>query len=402
MEQPKLSLASPLASASPSQTLGAAPAQSRPSDVPAAEAAPDSAAAPCSPHLQPSAPAAVSPLQPAAPVPPSASKWRTAAAIQDSSDDDDAPPTTATAPVRRAQSTVLADSSDEEQDASALARPPRRRLKSKAAAVLDDSSDDDDDDNVSGRGSRLGRRVAQAASAVNAADSASDGASNAGYQDFDHLGSDGEEDSMGSFIVDDDDDDDDDDDCGGGGSADESLSLGEEDSGTDSESESDGNKKGGAVSRGAGRLPKKDKEHRNGMRQAGFSPASPASPPVTPEPPRTPAPKMTPKVAGTPAQRRRAFVARRDALVARYLKEFNSSVFDARLPADLQVEWSTRLNTTAGRAILKRKGSVRTAHIELSTKVRRRAQGWGRERAATVYVEKEGNSSSSETRRTWQ
>jgi predicted SprT family Zn-dependent metalloprotease len=55
-------------------------------------------------------------------------------------------------------------------------------------------------------------------------------------------------------------------------------------------------------------------------------------------------------------------------------KEFNRRVFDARLPEDMPIEWSNKLNTTAGRCHTKRERQgfsdwAYSARIELSTKV---------------------------------
>ncbi|KXS17883.1 hypothetical protein M427DRAFT_96492, partial [Gonapodya prolifera JEL478] len=65
----------------------------------------------------------------------------------------------------------------------------------------------------------------------------------------------------------------------------------------------------------------------------------------------------------------------RDKLTGELFAEFNRNVFSDGLPKDMRVEWSKRLNTTAGRCYTKRcveyvNGDwIFTARIELSTKV---------------------------------
>ncbi|CAE6371373.1 unnamed protein product [Rhizoctonia solani] len=109
------------------------------------------------------------------------------------------------------------------------------------------------------------------------------------------------------------------------------------------------------------------------------------APPETPRP--RPRPKPKPKApsavlasASVPAMSSPKSVPRNQAKVLQAMAialfaELNDSVFDGKLPSDCPIEWSKKLNTTAGRAHWKRirdaNGRV-TRHdtrIELSTKV---------------------------------
>ena len=59
----------------------------------------------------------------------------------------------------------------------------------------------------------------------------------------------------------------------------------------------------------------------------------------------------------------------------KFYAEFNRTVFDCQLPFDLQIDWSVRLNKTAGltytnfKPIDQNGDRIRHARIELSTKV---------------------------------
>ncbi|KAJ3146393.1 hypothetical protein HDU89_006259 [Geranomyces variabilis] len=76
----------------------------------------------------------------------------------------------------------------------------------------------------------------------------------------------------------------------------------------------------------------------------------------------TPTRKATPSTA--------AFARKRVALARALFEEFNATAFEGLLPRDLDIAWSRRLNTTAGRCFQSRTPQGdRTARIELSTKV---------------------------------
>ena len=74
---------------------------------------------------------------------------------------------------------------------------------------------------------------------------------------------------------------------------------------------------------------------------------------------------------GTPAKTptERSFKSQREPLAQSWYQTFNTNAFQAALPNQMELTWSNTLNTTAGRALLKRRGEVFTASIELSTKV---------------------------------
>ena len=69
----------------------------------------------------------------------------------------------------------------------------------------------------------------------------------------------------------------------------------------------------------------------------------------------------------TPVQRQ--FSKHRETIAAELYAEYNKRVFGNVLPTDMKIVWSNTLNTTAGRAVLMRRGPEHTASIELSTKV---------------------------------
>ncbi|EDQ90998.1 uncharacterized protein MONBRDRAFT_23840 [Monosiga brevicollis MX1] len=96
---------------------------------------------------------------------------------------------------------------------------------------------------------------------------------------------------------------------------------------------------------------------------------------------RTPCTPTTPTVSRSNAKTNKSKVAfrqsqsmfrrSREHLASQLFQEYNVQVFDRQLPQDLELKWSNRLNTTAGRAVLRlqRATGHRTASIELSTKV---------------------------------
>ena len=80
--------------------------------------------------------------------------------------------------------------------------------------------------------------------------------------------------------------------------------------------------------------------------------------------------QQTPKKAATPAQpTNRKFKQQRTEITAALYAEYNARIFGSVLPADLKIVWSNTLNTTAGRAVLTRRGDMHSASIELSSKV---------------------------------
>ncbi|CAE6421148.1 unnamed protein product [Rhizoctonia solani] len=123
-----------------------------------------------------------------------------------------------------------------------------------------------------------------------------------------------------------------------------------------------------------------DSEHRNGA-QADINEG--IIPSETPRPRPRPRPKARPAAltsASVPAALSPKPIPRNQAKVLQAVAitlfaELNNSVFDGGLPKDCPIEWSKKLNTTAGRAHWKRirdAGGKITRHdtrIELSTKV---------------------------------
>ena len=61
--------------------------------------------------------------------------------------------------------------------------------------------------------------------------------------------------------------------------------------------------------------------------------------------------------------------ARRGPLTASLYQEFNTSIFGDKLPSDLSITWNARLLRTAGLTHMRALGSVRTARIDLASKV---------------------------------
>ncbi|KAJ3176149.1 hypothetical protein HDU87_005527 [Geranomyces variabilis] len=79
---------------------------------------------------------------------------------------------------------------------------------------------------------------------------------------------------------------------------------------------------------------------------------------------------LTPSPTGKSTPSTAAFARKRVALSRALFEEFNNTAFEGRLPTDLEIAWSRRLNTTAGRCFQSRiTQGERTARIELSTKV---------------------------------
>lgn len=68
--------------------------------------------------------------------------------------------------------------------------------------------------------------------------------------------------------------------------------------------------------------------------------------------PRTlaPRPRAVTTSKKAPAKKEVPFVKRRDELAERLVEFLNSEVFDNKLPSELDLVWSKRLNTTAGKA----------------------------------------------------
>ena len=73
-------------------------------------------------------------------------------------------------------------------------------------------------------------------------------------------------------------------------------------------------------------------------------------------------------VPGTPAYKRQ-FNKTRDQIVKGLFSEYNRTVFNTRLPEDLQITWNKRMTKTAGFCYLSKALNIRNARIELSDKV---------------------------------
>lgn len=73
--------------------------------------------------------------------------------------------------------------------------------------------------------------------------------------------------------------------------------------------------------------------------------------------------------ARKPVMSFRAFAQRREALTREVFEEVNLRVFKSRVPPDLSITWSKKLNTTAGLTYCSKKSGHFAARIELSTKV---------------------------------
>ena len=63
------------------------------------------------------------------------------------------------------------------------------------------------------------------------------------------------------------------------------------------------------------------------------------------------------------------FLSIREAKAHELYLEFNTTIFDDRLPLDMKILWKTRLHTTSGQTLLVQQGSAKSATIQLSTKV---------------------------------
>ncbi|KAL1922550.1 uncharacterized protein VTP21DRAFT_10089 [Calcarisporiella thermophila] len=92
--------------------------------------------------------------------------------------------------------------------------------------------------------------------------------------------------------------------------------------------------------------------------------------------PRTPFRDIQSKLLVTPSKTpaaKRAFRNKREQMARDFFRELNEEVFSDKLPEDLEIGWSAGLNTTAGRAFLKREYKrdswKHSARIELSSKV---------------------------------
>lgn len=78
---------------------------------------------------------------------------------------------------------------------------------------------------------------------------------------------------------------------------------------------------------------------------------------------------QTPKsVPGTPAYKRE-FKKIRDNVVKELFHLYNKTVFDNKLPDDLQITWNNRMTKTAGFCFYSKLGSKNSSRIELSDKV---------------------------------
>eukprot|EP01083_Nonionella_stella_P087502 243487_1 len=65
----------------------------------------------------------------------------------------------------------------------------------------------------------------------------------------------------------------------------------------------------------------------------------------------------------------RSFSFQKETLARNIFRTFNQRIFDSRLPEDLAIVWTVKLNTTAGRCFFRSELENRIARIELSTKV---------------------------------
>eukprot|EP01113_Clastostelium_recurvatum_P049699 TRINITY_DN9253_c0_g1_i1.p1 TRINITY_DN9253_c0_g1~~TRINITY_DN9253_c0_g1_i1.p1 ORF type:complete len:504 (-),score=86.43 TRINITY_DN9253_c0_g1_i1:165-1676(-) len=78
--------------------------------------------------------------------------------------------------------------------------------------------------------------------------------------------------------------------------------------------------------------------------------------------------KPRPTIISTPSHQRNFHKTSREAAAQLYA-QFNKHIFEDKLPKDLLVEWSSSLNTTAGKTHCRVSDGVYVAHIELATKV---------------------------------
>jgi hypothetical protein len=99
-----------------------------------------------------------------------------------------------------------------------------------------------------------------------------------------------------------------------------------------------------------------------------FKTPATSKPAVTAQTPFFTPAKHTPRTPAAPATSSQ-FKRDRERLAANWFASFNERVFGQAIPADMPLVWSNTLQTTAGRALLKRRGEHYSAAIELSTKV---------------------------------
>ncbi|KZT53838.1 hypothetical protein CALCODRAFT_439502 [Calocera cornea HHB12733] len=103
-------------------------------------------------------------------------------------------------------------------------------------------------------------------------------------------------------------------------------------------------------------------------------PSSPRKTTARPRARKTPSKYNIDTPRKTPGRGRKALQAQLERLAEETVSQLNTRVFDGRIPEDMELIWSKRLNTTAGRAnwkrIRKESGDdVHQCSIELSTKV---------------------------------
>ncbi|PBL01461.1 hypothetical protein ARMGADRAFT_1073744 [Armillaria gallica] len=103
--------------------------------------------------------------------------------------------------------------------------------------------------------------------------------------------------------------------------------------------------------------PSRSKELPN----SGLKPGAPAS--------ASPAPKTPRSRPNTKKAQAEAELKRLAEFTQILFNDLNRDVFNSRLPADIELCWSKRLNTTAGRATYSRKDGIVSGKIELATKI---------------------------------
>ncbi|KAK0456889.1 SprT-like family-domain-containing protein [Armillaria borealis] len=103
--------------------------------------------------------------------------------------------------------------------------------------------------------------------------------------------------------------------------------------------------------------PSRSKELPN----SGLKPGAPAS--------ASPAPKTPRSRPNTKKAQAEAELKRLAEFTQRLFNDLNRDVFNGGLPADVELCWSKRLNTTAGRATYSRKDGIVYGKIELATKI---------------------------------
>ncbi|SJL05292.1 uncharacterized protein ARMOST_08658 [Armillaria ostoyae] len=92
-----------------------------------------------------------------------------------------------------------------------------------------------------------------------------------------------------------------------------------------------------------------------------LKPSAPAS--------ASPAPKTPRSRPNTKKAQAEAELKRLAEFTQRLFNDLNRDVFNSGLPADVELCWSKRLNTTAGRATYSRKDGIVSGKIELATKI---------------------------------